>query len=384
MKRVGRLWARVIAWENLLLALHKAARGKRKLPTVQRFLFNQEAELFALQQLLSAGSWQSGGYTLFTIYDRKPRSIAAAPFRDRVVHHAVMNVIEPLLDKRFIYDSYASRANKGVHAAVNRYQHYARRNSHVMCLDISKYFASIDRRILKGALASRIKDTRLLALLDNIIDGGPVQPFDGCIYPDENLFSASQRQTGIPIGNLTSQFFANLYLDDFDHWLKENRRVPGYIRYVDDFFIFGRDRQYLLDIKHDIDAYLAGIHLRCHIDKIQIRPCRERIDVLGYVVSPQRRWLRNENGYRARRRMREITRMFRQREIEWVQLHSRIRCWIGHAQHGETLGLRKNLFSELYFKREHRQDESACVARRLVEQQTEEVAFRQPQQERSR
>jgi retron-type reverse transcriptase len=173
MQRIGHLWDRVVAFDNLWLAWRKARRGKSRKPAVTAFELDLEANLLRLQQELLAGSYRPGAYRLFTIYERKPRLIAAAPFRDRVVHHALMNVIEPPLDRRFIFDSYACRRGKGTHAAVARYQAWAQRYRYVLKLDIRQYFPSIDHALLKAKLRARIKDANVLELLDAIIDGSP-------------------------------------------------------------------------------------------------------------------------------------------------------------------------------------------------------------------
>jgi RNA-directed DNA polymerase len=383
MKRIGRLWESIVSWENLLLAYQKARRGKRRRPSVSQFEFERERELLALQQELTSGIYRPGGYRLFTIYERKPRQIAAAPFRDRVVHHAVMNIVEPPLDRRFIHDSYACRKGKGVHAAVDRYQRHANRYSYVLKLDISKYFASIDHRELKAMLKARIKDARTLDLFDRIIDFSPETRGAGYLFPGDDLITLAEHRCGIPIGNLTSQFFANLYLDDFDHWLTEDRRVPGYIRYVDDLFLFADDKQDLWELQRSIESRLCELRLIVHPRKVQLRRTSERVDVLGYLLSRRRRWLRNENGYRARRRFKTLARRYARGELDWTNIKARLRSWMGHALHAETLGLRTVLLDALIFQRGRAIDVSPGVARRLVEQRTEEVAFRQPQQQRT-
>ena len=192
-----------------------------------RFSLDLEQALLELQQELGSGAYTPGAYRQFTVYERKPRVISVAPFRDRVAHHALMNVLEPLLDKRFIPDTYACRKDKGVHRAVDRYQQFARDYAYVLKLDIARYFPSIDRAILGQQLARRIKDKAVLCLLHRIIDNGPETREPAQFFPGDDLVSVSERERGLPIGNLTSQFFANLYLDEFDHWLKETKRVGG-------------------------------------------------------------------------------------------------------------------------------------------------------------
>ena len=226
MRRLGGLWPRVIAFDNLLSAFSKARRGKRNRAEVARFTLDLEPNLFALQRDLESGCYRPGAYRLFTIYERKPRLIAAAPFRDRVVHHALMNVIEPPLDRTFIHDCYACRRGKGAHAAVDRYQAWARRYGYALKLDVQQYFPSIDHGLLKEKLAQRIKDPLVLDLLGRIIDGGPESACTALhSFPGDDLLTPLERRRGIPIGNLTSQFFANLYLDRFDHAVKQQLGV---------------------------------------------------------------------------------------------------------------------------------------------------------------
>src|SRR5262245_6282491 len=212
MKRLGGIWPKLVSFENLLLAYRKARPAKRSRPGVAEFGLGLEKELIDLQRELGTGEYQPGEYRLFTIYDRKPRVIAAAPFRDRVVHHAVMNLIEPALDRTFISDSYACRRGKGVHAAVDRYQTWAQTYRYVLKMDVQQYFPSIDHEFLKAKLRRHINDRETVQLLNRIIDGSPTLNYEPQYFPGDDLFAPFQRRKGIPIGNLTSQFFANLYL----------------------------------------------------------------------------------------------------------------------------------------------------------------------------
>ncbi|MDR4488197.1 MAG: reverse transcriptase/maturase family protein, partial [Nitrospirales bacterium] len=234
MKRINGIWSQLVSFQHLLEAFRKARLGKRGRLGVGEFELNLEKNLFALQRELQEERYQPGAYRLFTIYERKPRVIAAAPFRDRVVHHAVLSLIEPLCDRTFISDSYACRRGKGVHAAVDRYQAWCRTYRYVLKMDIRHYFPSIDHDLLKEKLRRRIKDARVLALLDRIIDGSPHTDSACGYFPGDDLFTPLTRCVGIPIGNLTSQFFANLYLDDLDHFIKQALQIRPYLRYVDD------------------------------------------------------------------------------------------------------------------------------------------------------
>lgn len=351
MKRLGGLWGDLIRWDNLLLAYRKARRGKRSRLEVAQFACQLEPELLTLQRELRQGSYQPGTYRQFTIYDRKPRVISAAPFRDRVVHHALMNVIEAPLDQRFIDDCYACRKGKGVHAAVNRYQAYAQRYAYTLKLDIRQYFPSIDHLLLKQIIRRRIKDLLVLDLLDNIIDASPESPAPFDCFAGDDLVSAVERRRGIPIGNLTSQFFANLYLDDFDHWLKETLRVPAYLRYVDDLILLDNDKQRLWQSCQAIEAYLLTLRLRLHDRKRQIVRSDQWVDVLGYRVSRTRRLLRNDNGYRFRRKLKRLAQAYRLFKRDWDDINPAVQSWTGHARHAETEGLRKTLFAGVKFQR---------------------------------
>jgi len=210
MKRLGGIWSRLLSFENLLLAYRKARRGKRSRPGVAEFGLDSERELIALQRELDAGEYQPGVYRLFTIYDRKPHVIAAAPFRDRVVHHAVMNVIEPVLDRTFISDSYACRLGQGVHAAVDRYQAWSQSYRYVLKMDVQHYFPSIDHELLKTKLRRRIKDRHTIDLLDRIIDGSPVVDSDPNYFPGDDLFTSLERRRGFPSAIWRANFLPTL------------------------------------------------------------------------------------------------------------------------------------------------------------------------------
>jgi retron-type reverse transcriptase len=359
MKRLGGIWSRIISFENLFAAYRKARRGKKQKPGVAEFGLNLEHELLALQRKLASGEYRPGEYRLFTIYEGKPRVIAAAPFRDRVVHHAVMNLIEPPLDRRFIFDSYACRIGKGVHAAVERYQAWARRYAYALKLDIQQYFPSIDHDILKEKLRRHIKDQQVLMLLDRIIEGSPPPQTALSYFPGDDLLTPLERRAGIPIGNLTSQFFANLYLDDLDHYIKKTLGVRAYLRYVDDMVLLDDDKARLAELRAAVCERLAVERLSLHPRKAQVTPVADGLNLLGYVVYPRHRRLGNHNGYRFARRLRRFARAYADGRIDWNQFNPSVQSWIGHAQHADTLGLRRAIFAITVFQRGTGR-ESAC------------------------
>lgn len=350
MKRLNHLWEPIITFDNLLLAYKKARMGKRRKKSVALFSLNLETELLSLQQQLVDGTYLPGEYRLFTIYEGKPRTIAAAPFRDRVIHHALMNIIEPPLDKQFIYDSYACRRKKGVHKAIARYQNWAKRYRYALKMDIRQYFPSVDHQLLKEKLRHRIKDSHVLNLFDKIIDMAPLVKQPPVWYPNDNLFTPLERRTGIPIGNLTSQFLGNLYLDDFDHYIKEQLNIPAYLRYVDDFIVLDDDKHRLHDIRASIKEYLAIHHrLRLHPNKAHIFQTHRGVDVLGYTIFPHKRLLRNDNGHRFFRKLRAFGKASRSGKANFLDFKPSIRSWIGHAQHADTYRLRCQIFAQVLF-----------------------------------
>ena len=347
MKRLANLWAQLISFENLLNVFRKARRGKSRSAEIAVFELNLERKLLKLQQELHDGSYLPGQYRLFTIYERKPRQIAAAPFRDRVVHHAVMNCIEPTLDRTFIEDSYACRKGKGVHQAVQRYQQWSQQYAYALQLDIQQYFASVDHLCLKQKLRRRIKDRQILALLDVIIDGSP--RYETRWQIADNIANPSDRRKGIPIGNLTSQFFANLYLDDLDHFIKQQLGVRAYLRYVDDMVLLDDSKQRLAEFQVLIAQRLEQQRLTLHPNKAHITPVNCGLNLLGYLVYPYRRRLRNDNGFRFQRRLRGFAKAYAAGRCQWDDINPSVQSWIGHARHADTYGLRKVIFSKIVF-----------------------------------
>ncbi|MCH9699359.1 MAG: reverse transcriptase/maturase family protein [Gammaproteobacteria bacterium] len=352
MKRIRNIWPHLHSFENLLLAYRRARLGKSKRPDVALFSMNLERELLSLEHELNTGTYQPGEYRQFTIYERKLRLIAAAPFRDRVVHHAILNRIEPQLDRRFIFDSYACRKGKGVHAAVDRYQNWAKRYRYVLKLDVFQYFPCIDHQLLNNKLQRRIKDQRTLELLALIIEKSPQDYTKELAYfPGDDLFTPLEKRAGIPIGNLTSQFFANLYLNDLDHFIKEELRLPAYLRYVDDMVLLADDKAMLAEYRDVIREKLAKERLTLHPRKAHISKTSDGLNLFGYLVYPNRRRLRNDNGYRFIRRLKKFSKAYQTELVDWKTINSSVQSWVGHARHADTLQLRSEIFSDIVFCR---------------------------------
>jgi len=352
VRRVSHLWPALVSFENLLRASRNARRGKRSWPNVAAFEYDLEPELLTLQDDLETGRYRPGTYRTFKVHEPKERLISAAPYRDRVVHHAVLSVIEPIFEKVFIEGSHSCRKGKGTHKALDRFTHHARRHPWVLKTDISKYFPSIDLTILETLLARKIKDPRVLDLLDLIIHSSNPQEFVRAYFPGDDLFTPLTRRRGIPIGNLTSQFFANVYLDPLDHFVKEVLGAPGYLRYTDDIAVFGPDKRTLRLWRLQMEGFLARrLRLELHPRKTQVFPVDQGTDFLGFRVFPDHRKLRKSTLTSRRRKLRRLVRDFGRGGIEIDRVRASIQSWLGHAGHGDTHGLRRAVLAELRFRR---------------------------------
>lgn len=351
MKRHGNLWDEITSFPNLLRAAEKAQRGKRLTPAVRRFNQNLEWELLQLQSDLREKTYQPGHYRAFMIQHPKPRLISAAPYRDRIVHHALCNVIEPVFDRTFVFDSYACRVGKGTHRAVDRFTQFARRYPFALKCDVKRFFPSIDHEILLGLVARKLKDGDALALARRIVENSNPQEEVLDHFPGDNLFTPHERRRGLPIGNLTSQFFANVYLNGFDHFVKEELRCQAYVRYCDDFVIFSDDKEFLWRARDRCASHLALLRLRLHPRKQRIYRVTEGMDFLGYRVFPTHRRLRRDNVVRAYRRAWRMRREFAEWQTDVSAVRQRLCSWLGHAGHADSHGLRTALLAKAVFSR---------------------------------
>jgi len=266
MKRKGNLYHQICSIENLKLADKIARKGKLKQPGIIFHDKNRERNIRLLHEMLLNKTYKTSEYTTFSIYEPKERIIYRLPyFPDRITHHAVMNILEPLFISTFTVDTYSCIKSRGIHAAANAVKCALKDISGTQfCLkmDVRKFYPSIDHAILKQLLRRKIKDQDLLWLLDEIIDS----------------------TDGLPIGNYLSQYFANFYLTYFDHWIKEEKKVKYYFRYADDLVIMAGNKTYLHQILSDITKYLQEQLKLTVKDNYQVYPVDARgIDFLGYV-----------------------------------------------------------------------------------------------------
>ncbi len=344
------VFGEIASFSALMEAARKAAKGKRAKPGVAAFLANLEPEVLRLERELKSGRYRPGRYTTIEIREPKRRTVSAAPFRDRVVHHAFCGVVETLFERGFIYDSYANRLGKGTHRAIARYERFRDRFRHVLRCDLYRYFPAIDHEILKADLRRRIACGRTLWLADCIVDGSNPQEPVNLYYPGDDLFTPFERRRGLPIGNLTSQFFANLYLNGLDHFCKEVLRAKGYLRYVDDFALFHDDPEQLAAWRNGIARFLHDRRLCLHPEKTKIVDTEAPATFLGFSLLPGGfRRLPEANVRRFRNRLRSMRDRWRQGHIADEEVVARVCAWTAHADHANTWRLRHAIFRGGWF-----------------------------------
>jgi RNA-directed DNA polymerase len=334
----------VCSWENLLRSYQGAARGKRGRPAVAAFELALEDNLVLLTSDLQSGRYRPGPYASFSIHEPKRRLISAAPFRDRVVHHALCNVIEPVFERRFVAGSFANRVGKGTHRAIDLAQSLARRYRYVLQADVQQFLPSVDHAILREELARVVKDPQVLQIADAVLRSGEgvlSEAYDQVFFPGDDLFAAL-RPRGLPIGNLTSQFWANVYMNPFDHFVTRELRCAGYVRYVDDVLLYSDHKDQLWTWLDAVRDRLARLRLTIH-GGAHPRPVAEGFPFLGFVVSPLRRRLRRHRGIHFQRRLASLIRARQQGELSHAALADSILGWTNHARFGNTVGLRKSV-----------------------------------------
>lgn len=337
----------IASWKNLLYAYHKAACGKRRKENAARFEHQLADHLLALQNELRTRAYRPGPYVSFFISDPKKRLISAAPFRDRVVHHALCNVIEPWFERRFISDSYANRKGKGTHRALDRLQQFSRSYRFVLRMDIVQHFPSIDHQILMNILARVIVEEDILWLVGRILESGKgilEKEYTMVWFPGDDLFTPL-RPRGLPIGNLTSQFWSNCYLDPFDHFVKRELSCGAYLRYVDDFALFSDSKRQLWHWKMNIIERLAKFRLKIH-NQAQVAPVTSGIPWLGFIVYPTHRRLKARKVTHFNRHLRKRWKSYCKGQITFAEFDTTVQGWINHARYGDTWRLRRHLLGK--------------------------------------
>jgi retron-type reverse transcriptase len=348
-KTYKNMYSDITSFETLVSAWRKARRGKRYKAAVASFECNLDTELLTLYHELNEKTWQPGGFRSFTVHEPKRRKISAAPFRDRVVHHALISVLEPIYERKFIYDSYANRKGKGTHAALDRCTQFMRRYPYVLQCDIQQFFPAIDHLILKEILATSIACIPTLNLCGKIIDSGAgvlSAEYTMQWFPGDDLL-AVERPRGLPIGNQTSQFWANVYLNELDQFVKHVLRCPAYVRYVDDFLLFADDKAVLRQWRAQIIEFLQSLRLTLHQNRAQTQPVVHGIPFLGFRVFPDHRRLKRSKGIAYRRHLKTLWKGYKDGKVTQSEGRASVMAWLGHVQHGNTWGLQRALFGGL-------------------------------------
>ncbi|MFH1246013.1 MAG: reverse transcriptase/maturase family protein, partial [Candidatus Omnitrophota bacterium] len=329
------LYERIYAFENLYSAYLKARRNKRYRPEVLEFSYNLEENLLFLRDKLKERTYHTGKYKTFYVYDPKKRMIFSLPFRDRVVQHALCNIIEPIFDARFIADSYACRKDRGTHKAVERLTDFLRRTeacgARMFCLkgDVEKYFPSVHQGILLEIVRKKIRCARTMRLVEDIV---------------RSMNSIEPGGKGIPIGNLTSQLLANVYLNELDYFVKQDLRCRYYLRYMDDFVILSADKKQMRNWQEAIEVFLdKRLCLRLN-KKSGVFPVFRGIDFLGYRVWRTHRLLRKSSVRRIRRTLKVFRRLYARGRVNILEVRQSVASWLGHMQHANCYHLRRKIF----------------------------------------
>lgn len=335
MQTYNNLFPDLCSYENLSLAFTKAKKGKSKKNYVERFELNLKQELYKLQWELMTGIYRPAALTTFIVRDPKTRKISASHFRDRVVHHAICNIIESIFESRFIYDSFANRKKKGTYGILKRFDKFMKKVPEGFALkaDIRKYFDNIDQTILLNILRKRIKDDQLIDLISIILKNHKTEKIG----------------KGMPLGNLTSQFFANIYLGELDNFIKHELRTKLYLRYVDDFIILSSNKKQLENWKTKIIIFLRDkLQLELHQDKTKIVNLDDGVPLVGFKVYHTHKILKRSNKRRFLRKLDQYKKDLASGIITEENIKLNLAGWKGYAQMANTYKLRTTIESSLF------------------------------------
>ncbi len=344
MKTYKNLYGKICSLDNLRSAFKKAKKGKPQMGYVKEFEAGLETNLLRLKHGLEDRAYEPEPLRLFVVRDPKTRLISAPHFRDRVVHHALCNIIEPIFDKTFIHDSYASRKGKGTHAALRRLDKFKRSVScngrlvngakdgnvvigYALKCDIRHYFASVDHEALMSIIGRKVTDAKALLLISNILLG----------------YDAAGKGKGMPIGSLTSQLFANIYLNELDYFVKHKLRAKYYIRYMDDFVLLHPSKEKLHAWKADIAWFLDGMKLELHHQKTNIFPLHCGVNFVGYRVFCHYKLLKKSNIRLMNSRMAEFKRLHDEGIMTHAKVAESLESWMSYARYADSYKTRRRI-----------------------------------------
>ena len=345
MKIYKNVFEKIISPENLFSAWDKFKSNKQKKRDVQHFEWRLEENIFRLHRDLKFRSYRHGAYTSFYIRDPKQRHIHKATVRDRVLHHAVFAALNPVFEPTFISNSLSCRIDKGTHKGIDILEKLTRQTSKnafkpcfVLKYDIRKFFETIDHKILLNIIRKRIKDTDALWLLEEIIES--------FISRYSTLFE----RKGLPIGNLTSQLFANIYLNEFDQFIRHKLKVKHYICYTDDFVIVAGNKRQLENFIAPIRSFLLdNLALELHPKKIAIRKFHQGIDFLGYIVLPYYRLLRTKTRQRIFKKLKKRIEEYKKGVANKQTLEQSLQSYLGVLSHADTYKISNELKNQFWF-----------------------------------
>ena len=345
MKIYNHLFEKIVSAENLFSAWDSFKKDKRNKSDVLEFEWHLEENIFKLQRELQNKSYKHGPYTDFYITDPKRRHVHKASARDRILHHSIFNCLNPIFEETFISTSFSCRKGFGTHRGVEALAGMLRSLSengthqvYVLKCDIKKFFDTVDHRILFSILKKRIKDSDTLWLLDGVIES----------FSSEysNIFQSK----GLPIGNLTSQLFANIYMNELDQFMKSKLRVEYYARYTDDFVILSRDEKYLQDLIPKIAEFLEHkLDLNLHPEKVYIRKLHQGIDFLGYLLFLNHRLVRAKTKRRIFTKLKRKIREYKDGAVGKVTLDQSLNSYLGVLSHANTYDLSEKLKNQFWF-----------------------------------
>lgn len=338
------MYATICSFKNLLLAYKRARQCKKFKGNILEYGFFLENNLLKLHKELKAQTYSPFPYTCFTIYEPKTRRIAAPAFRDRVMQHSLVSAIEPLFDAQFIYDSYACRKKRGTHFGARRVKKFlqaarstAGKDAEIYCLrmDIKKFFASVSWDVLLFSIDKTIKCHRTRNLIHKIVTWYDFVNLEGAaIEPPEDMITIGKRR-GLPIGNLTSQLFANVYLNELDHFVKETLKIKWYGRYMDDFLIIHPDKEYLKQTLKNIRDFLKQcLQLELNSNKVIIQNVKTGIPFVGYLLFYDHVLIRGSTLRHMQKQFRKRRKLFQKgliSEDKLFQTHNSIRGHLKHA-----------------------------------------------------
>ncbi len=342
------LYEKVCSLKNLHLAFIKARKGKSKKKYVIDFQEDLMNNLNKLREELINKTYTPNKLKRFIIKDPKTRTIHASIFRDRIVHHAIINILEPIYQPIFIYDSFASQKDKGSHLAVNRFESFVKKVSnngrliknslnnnqirgYVLKADFRHYFDTVNHEVLIKILEKKIDDKDLIWLIRVILEN----------------FDDKEKGIGMPLGNYTSQFFANVYLNELDYYIKHILKLKYYIRYVDDFVILHKDKKVLEYYLSHIKNFLPCLKIKLHPDKTDILPLRNGITFLGYRILYHYKLITRRNKRHFIKKLDKNIEMYKEGVISKERLESRLNGWLGYAKFSNTYNFRKNIINKI-------------------------------------